>query len=135
MRSAHSVPQMQGHCGRCKPQSHGPLLRQREVPPERQAGAIRSQELAGELLARGEWTSLLPKRARIQHAGACGQSVHWNAQTRRLPKPAGDPHAEKQTIAVNMARYGGLHKNHQVLGEYSQMICLMLMLGNENNVR
>jgi hypothetical protein len=55
-------------------------------------------------------------------------------QTRRLPKPARDPHAEKQTIAVNMARFGWLHKNYQILGEYGQMICLMLMLGNENNV-
>ncbi len=27
----------------------------------------------------------------------------------------------KQTISVNMARYGRLHKNHQVLGEYGQM--------------
>ncbi len=29
LRGAHSVPQLQSHCGPCKPQSHGPSLRQR----------------------------------------------------------------------------------------------------------
>jgi hypothetical protein len=45
----------------------------------------------------------LPKRAGNPHAGACGQSARWSVRTCRSPKPARDPHADKQTIAFNGA--------------------------------
>ncbi len=80
--------------------------RGRWAPPEREAGAIRLQELAGELLAWGERASLLPKRAGYPHAGACGQSARWSARIRRSPTLARDPHADKQTIAFHGANSG-----------------------------
>jgi hypothetical protein len=64
----------------------------------------------------------LSKRAGHPHAGPCGQSARCSARTRRSPKPAQDPHADKQTIAFNGARYGGLHKFHQISFGYCQTI-------------
>ena len=59
----------------------------------------------------------------IRNAGPCGQSARCSART-RSPKPARDPHADKQTIAFNGARYGGLHKFHQISFGYGQTILL-----------
>jgi hypothetical protein len=89
----------------------------RWAPPEREAGAIRLQKLAGELLAWGERARLLSKRVGNPHA-------LQRVRTRRSPKLARDPHADKQTIAFNGARNGGLHKLHRISFGYGQTILL-----------
>ncbi len=47
-------------------------------------------------------------------------------------------HADKQTIAFNGARYGGLHEHHQISGDYAvttaKCFCFLLRLGNQNNI-
>ncbi len=101
----------QGHCGRYKPQSHGPSLRQREVGAE--AGAIRVQELAGAVA-----------RARGQSARRSVRKIRSLERADTQHEICSRGHAVKKTITVNGARYGGLHEYHQISGGY----CLMMLL-------
>ncbi len=115
------------HCCRCTPQSQGPSLRQREVGAAGARG--RSNPLAGENClhwheASGQACCQSARAIRTSDradnllAGARGHTACRN------PHGARDPHADKQTIAFNGARYGGLHKFRQFSFGYGQTILL-----------
>ena len=105
---------------------HSPIGRRcgsgRWAPPEREAGAIRLQgrtacmRRAGKPVVKARGPSA--RRTVRTICSLCGQSTICS------PKPARDPHAEKQTIAFNGAQYGGLHKFHQISFGYGQTILL-----------
>ncbi len=118
----------QGHCGRCKPQSHWPSLRQRGVG----AGARgRSNPLAG---ARGRTARMTRRRAgkpvskaRGQPADSAQRSVRTICLLERADTPLAETRtrsARRQAIAFNGTRYGRLHEFHQISGGYGQTILL-----------
>ncbi len=115
----------QDHCCRCTPQSQGPSLRQREVGTAGARG--RSNPLAG---ARGRTACM--RRAGKPVVKARGPSARRTVWTICSLEHADTPLAETRTRsarrqadnAFNGARYGGLHKFHQISFGYGQTILL-----------
>jgi hypothetical protein len=65
------------------------------------------------------------RRAGKPVAKARWQSARWSVRTIcSLERADTPPHADKQTIAFNGARYGGLHEFHQISFGYGQAILL-----------
>ncbi len=117
----------QDHCCHCTSQSQGPSLRQREVGAAGARG--RSNPLAG---ARGR--SGCMRRAGKPVAKARGQSARRSVRTICLLERVDMPLSETRTrsarrqaddcIQWGAARYGGLHKFHQISFGYGQTILL-----------
>jgi hypothetical protein len=107
-----------GYC--CRPP--GPLLPLHATVP----GAVAAAAGGGRRRsARQEQSACRSSRENCLHEQLqqFGQSARCSART-RSPKPARDSHADKQTIAFNGTRYGGLHKFHQISFGYGQTILL-----------